>query len=57
MPHRHRWNPDLKDWIKKTDEEIAAEQAARDVQKHKEEEIIRLREEAERKEEEERPTS
>ena len=57
MPHRHRWNPESKDWIRKTDEEIAAEQAARDLEKQKEQEIIRTREEAERKEEQEHPTS
>ena len=48
----HRWNPDVKEWIKKTDEEMAKEKEEKEAkQKAEKEEKTRI--EAEKKKQEE----
>ena len=49
--YRHRWNPEQKEWIKKTDEEIAAEKAAWEEARKKEKEEREKAKEAKKKEE------
>ena len=52
ITYSHRWNPDVKEWIKKTDEEMAKEKEEKEA-KQKAEKEEKERVEAEKKKQEE----